>query len=66
VSLIVAGFIALLKVAVIIVLGQTPAEALGGSTEVTVGGVVPGLPPLSGSLHPTVIISSKNAMNHMV
>jgi hypothetical protein len=66
VSLIVAGFIALLKVAVMIELGQTPAEPSGGATEVTVGGVVPGFPALSGSLHPAPIISSRNARKHIV
>jgi len=38
VVLIVAGFIASLKVAVTTVLGQTPAAPLGGVTEITVGG----------------------------
>src|ERR1700675_5117054 len=66
VSLIVAGFIALLKVAVMIVLGQTPAEPSGGATEITVGGVVPGLPALSGSLHPAPIISKECQETHCV
>jgi hypothetical protein len=38
VALIVAGFIASLKVAVTTVLGQTPTIAFGGVTEITVGG----------------------------
>jgi hypothetical protein len=66
VSLIVAGLIALLKVAVMIVLGQTPAEPSGGASEITVGGVVPGLPALSGSLHPAPIISKECQETHCV
>jgi hypothetical protein len=38
-------FIATLKVAVMIVLGQTPAAPATGATEITVGGVKPGLVP---------------------
>jgi hypothetical protein len=38
VVLIVAGFIASLKVAVTAVLGHTPAVRFGGVTEITVGG----------------------------
>jgi hypothetical protein len=38
VVLIVEGFIASLKVAVTTVLGQTPVVAVGGVTEITVGG----------------------------
>ena len=65
--LIDAGFIALLKVAVTIVLGQTPTAPLGGATDVTVGGRRLGLVPvLSGSPHPAQKVSSKNAMNHVV
>jgi hypothetical protein len=39
VVLIVAGFIASLKVALTTVLGQMPAARLGGATETTVGGI---------------------------
>jgi hypothetical protein len=39
VALIVAGFMATLKVAVTIVLGQTPTAPARGVTEITVGGV---------------------------
>jgi hypothetical protein len=69
--LIIAGFIALLKVAVITaVLGQTRVEASGGVTEVTTGGVrgspgleVPAPAPavLSASLHPTITTAERNA-----
>lgn len=63
--LIVAGFIALLNVAVIIAtLGQTTVEPFGGVTEVTVGPDVglPGPPVLeSGSLHPAVTTANRNA-----
>jgi hypothetical protein len=63
--LIVAGFIALLNVAVITAtLGQTRVEPSGGVTEVTVGGVR-GLPgpagALSGSPHPATKAASRNA-----
>jgi hypothetical protein len=39
VVLIVAGFIASLKVAVTTVLGQTPVARFGGAVETTVGGI---------------------------
>ena len=64
---IVAGFMALLKVAVIrTVLGQTSVDASGGVTEVTVGGVKGsvGLPVpafLSGSLQLPITMSNKNS-----
>jgi hypothetical protein len=66
VVLIVAGFIALLNVAVIIaMLGQTTELPFGGVTVVTVGGVrgAPGFPlpaSLSGSLHPAITTANKN------
>jgi hypothetical protein len=68
VSLIDAGFIALLKVAVTIVLGHAPAAPSGGATEITVGGVTPGfLPVLSGSPHPApTTMSSRNAVNQIL
>ena len=47
VLLMVAGFIASLKVAVITVLEHTPAEPLAGLSEITVGG---GLHPLAAVL----------------
>src|SRR5689334_8946498 len=63
----VAGFIALLKVAVITaVLGQTRVEASGGVTVIMVGGVrgSPGFPaPPSGSPHPARTTASMNAKN---
>jgi hypothetical protein len=67
VVVIVAGFIALLNVAVMrTVFGQTRVEPSGGVTEVTVGGVrgSVGLPVaafLSGSLHPAIAMTNKNA-----
>jgi hypothetical protein len=66
VALMVAGCIATLKVAVITAVGQTPAAPRGGVSEITVGGIRPGLVPvLSGSLHPAAKMSSRNAMNQM-
>jgi len=67
VALMVAGFIALLKVAVITALGQTVAP-LTGVTETTLGGVTVGLPALSGSLHPAAKakMSSRNAVNQIL
>jgi hypothetical protein len=63
----VAGFIALLNVAVTIVLRQAPLAPPKGATVVTVGGVRVGFPPvLSGSLHPIVVIRSRNAMKQIV
>jgi len=67
----VAGFIALLNVALIMaVLGQTPTLPFTGVTDVTVGGV-PGEPAadafcLSGSPHPIVKIRSRNAVNKIL
>jgi hypothetical protein len=46
VPLMVAGFIATLKVAVTVVLGHAVMEAFRGAAEVTVGGVTVGLLPL--------------------
>jgi len=66
-TVIVAGFIGLLNVAVITaVLGQTSVEPSGGVTDVTVGGVSgsPGFPAfafLSESLHPATRAASRNA-----
>ena len=66
----VAGFIALLKVAVMTaVFGQARVEPSGGVTEVTVGGArgAPGLTGfLSGSPHPVAKMSSRNAANQIV
>jgi hypothetical protein len=63
--LIVAPFIALLKVALIIaVFGQIGLAEFGGVWEITVGGVrgSPGLPVLvSGSLHPAIATAIKSA-----
>jgi hypothetical protein len=62
-----AGFIALLNVAVTIVLIQAPLDPLKGATDVTVGAVRVGLPPvLSGSLHPIVTTRSRNAVKLIV
>jgi hypothetical protein len=68
VVLTVAGFIALLKVALMIIplFGQTPVEAFSGVTEITVGGVVgapgfPAFPFLSESLHPATRAASRKA-----
>jgi hypothetical protein len=70
--LMVAGFIALLNVAVITaVLGQTRVEPLGGVARVTVGGVrgSPGFPAfglLSGSPHPAVKLSNRSTVNQIL
>jgi hypothetical protein len=57
----------LLKVAVTVVLAQTPVAQLGGATEITVGGVtVEFVPVLSGSLlHPAAKTSSRNAVKQI-
>ena len=65
-ALIVAGFIALLNVAVTRVVGQG-VEAPAGRTEIAVGGVrgdvgLPGF--LSGSPHPTIATARINAGIH--
>ena len=65
VVLMVAGFIALLNVALMRVVGQG-VEAAAGRTDVTVGGVswppgFPAFPFLSGSPHPTTKTASRNA-----
>ncbi len=64
----VAGFIALLNVTVTTVLGHAPGAALGGASEIAVGGVTVGLGVelWSGSLHPAVKMSSRNAANPIV
>ena len=61
----VAGFIALLNVALIMATpGQTPTSPFDGVTRVTVGGVKFGFPPfLSGSLQPVAAISRRNTAN---
>jgi len=67
VALMVEGFIALLKVAVITALGHTPAAPLAGATEITVGGLRVGLvPALSGSLHPAAKMIRRNAVNQIL
>jgi hypothetical protein len=66
VALMVEGFIALLKVAVIVALGHIPAAPLSGVAEATVGGVtVELMPVLSGSLHPAAKMSSRNAVKQI-
>jgi len=68
VVLMVAGFIAVLKVAVITaVLGQVTVEPVGGVTAVTVGGVrgLPGFAAAefaSGSLQPASRPATRNAV----
>jgi hypothetical protein len=57
-------FIATLKVAVMIVLGQTPAAPATGATEITVGGIKPGLAPVLQ--HPGLKMSSRNAANQIL
>jgi hypothetical protein len=54
----------MLKVAVTIVPGQTPAAALSGATEITVGGVKSELTP--GLQHPGLRMSSKSAAQQTV
>jgi len=71
VVLIVAGFIALLNIAVTTALGQMPEEPIGGRTDGpnTVGVVnwEPALPPpLSASLHPTVTTANRIAGIHIL
>src|ERR1700686_1259929 len=68
VVLIVPGFIALLKVALMMtpLLGQTPVEAFSGVTDSTEGGVVgapgfPAFPFLSESPHPATRAASRHA-----
>jgi hypothetical protein len=60
----VAGFIALLNVAVTTAPWQTPVAPPNGTTETTVGGVREGGGPLlleSGSLHPAIPTAKRNA-----
>jgi hypothetical protein len=64
VPLIDVEFIATLKVAVTVVLGQRPAAPLRGATEITVGGVKTGLAP--GLQHPELKMSSRNTANQIV
>jgi hypothetical protein len=64
VPVIVAGFIATLKVAVTGALGHAPVEAFRGATEATVGVAKPGLAP--GLQHPGLKMTSKNAGNQIL
>src|SRR5436309_5644263 len=68
--LMVAGFMSLLKVALIMaVLGQTPTLPLSGVTRTTVGGVAgdeAATPFLSGSPHPAVKMSNRSAANQIL
>ena|ERR1700722_9097502 len=67
VPLIVAGFIALLKVAVTTVLTQAPLAPSTGATVMTTGEERPAFPPLlSGSLHPVAIISNRKDIEPIV
>jgi hypothetical protein len=67
VELIVAGFMALLKVAVTIVLIQAPLAPVSGATDTATGAVKPGFPPdSSGSLHPVATKSSRIDMKQIV
>ena len=61
----VAGFIASLKVAVMMVLVQTPSAPVGGATASTVGAANPGPPDLSGSLHAFANTSSRETTHHI-
>jgi hypothetical protein len=65
VVLIVAGFIALVNIAVTTVLGQSPEDPLAGSTDAvtTVGGIKLGFVALflSGSPHPAITMANRNA-----
>jgi hypothetical protein len=64
---IVAGFMALLNVAVTTAPWQTPVAPPNGITETTVGGVREGGgPPLpeSGSPHPAIPTANRNAVTH--
>ena len=64
VVLMVAGFIASLKVAVMTAREHTPVALLAGVTEITVGAVRPAVSVLrSGSPHPVTKRSIRNAMN---
>jgi hypothetical protein len=63
----VEGFMASAKAAVTMVLGQAPPAPLGGATDITVGAVNVGFPPLlSGSLHPVATTSSRNDRKQIV
>jgi H+/gluconate symporter-like permease len=65
----VAGFIALLNVALIMaVVEQRPVLPFAGVTRITVGGVVGGVAIafLSGSPHPVVIPTSRSAVNQIL
>jgi hypothetical protein len=64
VPLIVAGFIATLKLAVTVVLGHAPTAPLRGATVVAVGAVNCGLTP--GLQHPELKMSSRNVENQIV
>jgi hypothetical protein len=66
VALIVAGFIATLKVAVTTVFGHAPAAPLGGAPAVTVGRIKPRLVAPSASLHPVATISNRNIGNQIL
>jgi hypothetical protein len=59
VALIVAGFIAWLKIAVTVVLGHALAAPFVGVTELTVGAITPGLAP--GLQHPGPKMSNRNS-----
>jgi hypothetical protein len=62
VALIVAGFMASLKVAVMTALGQAPWLPLSGTTEIKVGGVVP---LRFGVQHPTATTAARTAMDRL-
>ena len=64
-----AGFIALLNVALVIaVVEQSPVLPFAGVTRVTVGEVVEAVAIafLSGSPHPVMVLSSRSAVNQIV
>jgi hypothetical protein len=66
VALMVAGFIALLNVAVTIVLMHAPPAPLRGATDNMVGGVRVEFLLLSGSLHPVATMNSRKDMKQIV
>jgi hypothetical protein len=65
VVLIVAGFIALLKLAVILLLIATAVAPLAGTVEDIVGAVVSAIPLLLLPPHPVTKAASSNGMSHI-
>jgi hypothetical protein len=65
-AVMVATFMASLKVAVTTVLGHAPKAPVGGAMEITVGGIRSGFLKRSGSPHPVTKVIIKNAVNHVL